>query len=125
MVQSLVDLTILRKLIFGLYRFDVKVVCPQIFLDNELCDNTRYCKSPSSVSIRRLKKVGRILKPDISARLVSEYIISIIHQTCLVYRNLQLQRVHNNAARLAKQLTLHDTSQLPSMTYSGCRRSSG
>ena len=60
--------------------------------------------------LRRLKRIRRILGPDITARLVSAYIISRLDYLNSVLAGLPksttapLQRVQNSAARLVKRL---------------------
>ena len=83
-----------------------------VILDNEMSMTTHVNKISGVCfyQLRRLKKIRRILDPDITARLVSAYIVSRLDYCNSVLAGLPksttapLQRVQNSAATLVKRL---------------------
>ena len=88
----------------------------RVLINSELAMKQHVNKTVSICyyQIRRLNQVRRILGPDIAARLVSAYIISILDYCNFVLAGLTqktiapLQRVQNAAARLISSLGPRD-----------------
>ena len=98
-----------------------------VILDNELSMTTHVNKISGICfyQLRLLKKIKRILGTDITARLVSAYIISHLNYCNSVLAGLPtsttapLQQVQNSAARLVKRLgpRIHISSALRDLNW--------
>ena len=98
-----------------------------VILDNELHMKTHVHKISGLCfyQLRRLKKIRRILGPDIAARLLSAYIIRRLDYCTSVLAGLPksttapLRRVQNSAARLVKWLEpcVHISSALRNLHW--------